>query len=65
MGYGEAIREARKSKGLTQEELATTLGVTRQTIIYWEHEEVRPSDTMKAALCKELGTDFQSFFIGL
>lgn len=32
------LRRIRREKGLTQEELATHVGVTRQTIINWEKD---------------------------
>mgnify|MGYP000042045635 CR=1 FL=1 len=35
---GKQISEARKRKGLTQEALASELGVSRQTIAKWEQE---------------------------
>lgn len=40
---GKQISEARKRKGLTQEALASELGVSRQTIAKWEQEISTPS----------------------
>ena len=40
---GKQISEARKRKGLTQEALASELGVSRQTIAKWEQEIATPS----------------------
>ena len=34
---GEKIRQARREKGLTQEQLAQTLFVSRQTVSNWEN----------------------------
>jgi len=36
---GAEIREWRKRKGWTQEQLAMALGVARQTVIVWEQSE--------------------------
>ena len=34
--FNENLRELRKSKGFTQEELATKINVVRQTVSKWE-----------------------------
>ena len=39
---GEFLRELRKGKGLTQEQLAEMLGVSSQTISKWENEVTMP-----------------------
>lgn len=39
---GNSLYNARKSKGLTQEEVAEKLGVSRQTISKWETNETLP-----------------------
>ena len=39
---GNSLYSARKSKGLTQEEVAEKLGVSRQTISKWELDETLP-----------------------
>ena len=36
MTYGERIRQGREAKGLTQEELAEAVGVSRQAVSKWE-----------------------------
>ena len=36
MGLGSSLFHARKQSGLTQEEVAEKLGVSRQTISKWE-----------------------------
>lgn len=38
MGLGRHLFQARKKKGLSQEETAEKLGVSRQTISKWETE---------------------------
>ncbi len=47
MNIGERITELRKSKGLSQEELAEQLGVSRQSVSKWETGASTP-DTDKA-----------------
>ncbi|MBQ9561972.1 MAG: helix-turn-helix transcriptional regulator [Lachnospiraceae bacterium] len=42
MTLGEKIREARKAAGLTQEELANILSVSRQAITKWESDKGMP-----------------------
>lgn len=42
MNLGEKIVSLRKNNGLTQEEMAVKLGVTRQTISNWELNETSP-----------------------
>lgn len=46
---GEKIRELRKSKKISQEELAFQIGVSRQTIHKWEAGDARPgTDNLKS-----------------
>ena len=42
MNLGNHLFEARKKKGLSQEEVAEKLGVSRQTISKWEADETLP-----------------------
>lgn len=42
MNFGEKITTLRKQKGITQEQLAEQLGVTRQTISKWELNQSTP-----------------------
>ena len=43
MTYGERIRQGRETKGLTQEELAEVVGVSRQAVSKWEGDLSRPA----------------------
>lgn len=36
MGFGENLIRSRKKSGLSQEEVAAKLGVSRQTVSKWE-----------------------------
>ena len=42
MTIGKNIAELRKNSGMTQEQLAETLGVSAQTISKWENEVTMP-----------------------
>lgn len=42
MGLGNHLFNARKRKGLSQEEVAEKLGISRQTISKWETDETLP-----------------------
>jgi transcriptional regulator with XRE-family HTH domain len=51
----EGLRQARKSAGLTQEELAYRLRVDRTTVGRWEAGETEPSAWLQPGLAKLLG----------
>ena len=52
----ENIKNLRKSKGLSQEELAVKLNVVRQTVSKWENGLSVPDSTMLITLAEELDT---------
>lgn len=52
----ENIKEIRKSKGLSQEELAVKLNVVRQTISKWEQGLSVPDSDLLISLSEELET---------
>lgn len=51
---GEKIYNLRKTKGISQEDLADLVGVSRQTIYKWEANIVEPTHDNKIALCVAL-----------
>lgn len=59
---GEKLKELRKSRGVSQEELAFELAVSRQTIIRWEANTMQPNLESIAALCKYFGVKYEYFF---
>lgn len=57
------IEAFRKEKGLTQQEFAKILGVSRQTIISLENGKYNPSILLAHAIAKEFGTTIEEIFI--
>lgn len=57
------LKELRKNKGITQEELAIKLGVTRQTINAIENEKYNPTLELAINLAKFLKTPVEELFI--
>lgn len=51
---GKFIKECRKKKNLTQDELASTLNVTDKAISKWENGRCLPDVSLFTKLCKEL-----------
>ena len=55
MSLGNSLYESKKKKGLSQEEVAEKLGVSRQTISKWETEETVPDIYQAKKLAKIYG----------
>lgn len=56
MGIAENMQATRLAAGLTQERLATEVGVSRQTVAKWESGETSPDLEHAAAVADVLGT---------
>lgn len=56
------IRELRTARGITQAELASAVGVTRQTIIAIEQGRYSPSLEMAFLIARALGTRLDEVF---
>jgi len=56
------IKEIRQAKKLSQEELAKTVGTTRQTIIAIEKNQFNPSAKLALLLTIALDTKFEDMF---
>jgi putative transcriptional regulator len=56
------IKEVRKRKGLSQQELANFVGTTRQTIISIEKNMFNPSAKLALLICIALGEEFEDLF---
>lgn len=52
LNIGQKIRELRKSKKISQEELGLEIGVSRQTVNKWEADIVMPSADNIKVLCE-------------
>ena len=56
------IREKRKERGLSQEELAKRCGVSRQTVNAIENNKYDPTLALAFHLARELGTTVDALF---
>ena len=61
--YGEKIKAKRKAMGLSQEDLAEKLGVTRQAVSKWEMDRAQPTMTNLRELARVFFVDM-AYFIG-
>ncbi len=57
------IEELRKARGMTQQDLARTTGVSRQTIISLEKGKYNPSILLAHDIAKAFGTSIEEVFI--
>lgn len=57
------LEEVRKSRGINQEELATALEVTRQTIGSLENGRYNPSIILAFKIARYFGTTIEEIFI--
>lgn len=64
MTTGERIYEARKRAGMTQEELADKLDVTRQAVSKWESDTAFPETDKIVELCKLFDLSADELLLG-
>ena len=62
MGKNDAMREARKEKRMSQQQLADLLGVSRQTINAIESGDYNPTIRLCIGICKALGLTLNDLF---
>ncbi|MFN2121399.1 MAG: helix-turn-helix transcriptional regulator [Anaerolineales bacterium] len=62
MSIRNRLKEVRLEKGLTQESLASLVGVTRQTVIAVEKSKFVPSVKLALELARALGTPLADIF---
>ncbi|MFC4651985.1 helix-turn-helix transcriptional regulator [Lactococcus nasutitermitis] len=56
------LKSARVAKGMTQNDLAKAVGVTRQTIVAVESGSYNPTINLCIDICKILGTTLNDLF---
>lgn len=64
MSLGERLYELRKSKHLSQEQVAEQLNVTRQTISKWETDESKPDFDKIVPICNLYGVTSEQLLTG-
>ena len=62
MGKNNAMREARLTVGLSQQELADRIGVSRQTINAIEKGDYNPTIKLCIGICRVLGLTLNDLF---
>ena len=63
MTIGERIREARTAKGLTQEQLASAVGVRRETIMRLEKAQYNPALKLAVDISRTVEAPIEEIFI--
>lgn len=61
---GQKIAALRRKEGISQEEFAYRLGVSRKTVSLWELEKRVPKSDTLELICHEFGVDIGYFFGG-
>lgn len=64
MTTGEKIYDCRKRSGMTQEELAEKLGVSRQAVSKWEQDAAYPETEKIVELCRMFGLSADELLLG-
>ena len=62
MGKNLRMKAARAAKGLTQQELAELVGVTRQTVVAIEKGDYNPTVRLCILICQSLGKTLDELF---
>lgn len=60
---GNRIRELRKLRNLTQEQLAEQCDISVSTLCRWEGGTLRPNDRHQKKLAEVLGVDVNTLFV--
>ena len=63
MTFGEKLVNLRERRGMSQEELAEKLDVSRQTISNWENDKVKIDVDKAIEICKIFDVDLNSLFL--
>ena len=62
IAYGELIRNSRRRKGMSQEELGALANVGKNAVGAWEAGRSRPDLSSVPVICETLGISIQEFF---
>lgn len=62
MNIGNKIKELRKQRGITQEQLATSIGISFQAVSKWENSIALPDITLAPALASYFGVSMDELF---
>ena len=62
MNFAQKLQKKRKDAGFSQEQLAETVGVTRQTIGMIEAGKFNPSLQLCIGICRALGKTLDELF---
>ena len=62
---GNKLLRIRKGKDITQEKLAELVGVSRQTIYFWESNQNIPDAEKVSKLCEVLNVDLSELVDGM
>ncbi len=62
MAQNERMKAARKARGLSQDELAKRIQVSRQTINMIERGDYNPTLKLCVQICRELGCTLDELF---
>ena len=62
VSYGDMIRQCRKEKGLSQEELGSLVSVGKNAVGAWEAGRSRPDLSSVPVICEALGISVPAFF---
>ena len=62
MAQNERMKAARKARGLSQDELAKRIQVSRQTINLIERGDYNPTLKLCVHICRELGCTLDELF---
>ncbi len=65
MSIGKKLYELRKKKGLSQEEVADTLNVSRQTVSKWETDQSMPEFDKIVPLCELYSISADELLMGI
>lgn len=64
MEFGEQIKKVRTEKGLTQEQFAVRLNVTRQAVSNWENDRNLPDIEMLILISEQFGVSLDQLILG-